>query len=288
MFQKGLLKNLTCFSLVVDKINMHQAFDLEQDLLELSQEKRFPSPKEVNYRIIITTNNKENEETKIDESAKENFNQIKEAFMGKKDEGGKALVIQLNEDQRIVSKFEKVNHYYVVCNNDRDKFLLLFAMKKLSLVQGKTVIYVNDVIQAYRIKFFLARFKLKTFVIAPEMAKQQISSIIHFFTIGQFDTVIVLNSGYQQPLPPFKEVNFAINFQQPETYAQYKDIGAQIENEQGAMISFFTPEEEKKSELMLTVQKKTTKAYGRNDMIRCLPVIWHELVRMKSRTDEVF
>ena len=29
VYQKGLLKNQTCFSLVVDKINMHQAFDLE-------------------------------------------------------------------------------------------------------------------------------------------------------------------------------------------------------------------------------------------------------------------
>ena len=38
MFGKGILstKNAKCFGLVVDKINMHQAFDLDQDLIELS------------------------------------------------------------------------------------------------------------------------------------------------------------------------------------------------------------------------------------------------------------
>ena len=58
----------------------------------------------------------------------------------------KALVIQLNEDHREVSKFEKINHYYAVCKNDLDKYLLLFLLKKLSLVQGKLVIYANDLI----------------------------------------------------------------------------------------------------------------------------------------------
>jgi ATP-dependent RNA helicase DDX56/DBP9 len=90
----------------------------------------------------------------------------------------------LNEDQRKVSKFEQINHYYVLCKNDLDKYLFLFALKKLSLIEGKLIIYANTIIQAYRIKFFLNRFQIKAFVISPEMAKQQITSIIHFFQIG--------------------------------------------------------------------------------------------------------
>ena len=104
----------------------------------------------------------------MDESQKENYNQIKKSFMGK----DKALVIQLNEDQRVVSKFEKINHYYVMCKNDQDKFLMTFILKKLSLIQGKLVIYCNDVMQAYKLKFFFNRFHMKAFVLAPEMAKQ--------------------------------------------------------------------------------------------------------------------
>jgi hypothetical protein len=29
------------------------------------------------------------------------------------------------------------------------------------------------------------------------------------------------------------------------------------------------------------------KAYGRSDMMRCIPIIWHEISRVKSRVDEV-
>ncbi len=32
------------------------------------------------------------------------------------------MIIQLNEEQHKVSKFEKINHYYVLCKNDLDKY----------------------------------------------------------------------------------------------------------------------------------------------------------------------
>ena len=62
-----------------------------------------------------------------------------------------------------------------------DKFLMVFALKKLAMIQGKVVIYANDIVQAYRLKFFFNRFHLKAFVLSPDMAKQQTASVIHFF-----------------------------------------------------------------------------------------------------------
>ena len=29
------------------------------------------------------------------------------------------------------------------------------------------------------------------------------------------------------------------------------------------------------------------KAYGRDDMMKCIPIIWHEISRVKGRVDEV-
>jgi len=69
---------------------MHQAFDLEQELVEVASLNKFPKPKEVLNRIILTTNTKEDAE---DEHQKDNFNKLKESFLGPKDKGGKALVI---------------------------------------------------------------------------------------------------------------------------------------------------------------------------------------------------
>jgi hypothetical protein len=207
---------------VIDKVNLHQAFDLDQDLIELVQTcPNFPKQENVISRTIITTNNKSDNPLE-DDAQKENYNQIKKSYMGKQ----KALVIQLNEDHREVSKFEKINHYYAVCKNDLDKYLILFLLKKLSLVQGKLVIYANDLIQAYRIKFFFNRFHMKAFVLSPDMAKQQLTSIMHFFQIGQFDILVALSQGYPEPLPPMKEVSNIINFEIPESYAAYKASGS--------------------------------------------------------------
>ena len=48
-----------------------------------------------------------------------------------------------------------------------------------------------------------------------------------------------------------------------------------------------TPQEEKKDGILNTIQKKMTKNYGRKDILRCTPVIWHEISRIKSRVEEV-
>ena len=199
----------------------------------------------------------------------------------------KALIIQLNEDQRQISKFEKINHYYIMCNNDTDKFLMLFALKKLGLVEGKLAIYVNDLIQAYRLKFFFNRFHLKAFVLSPEMAKQQIASIIHFFSIGQFDIVIGLNEGYNEQAPVLKDLAFIVNFEVPDTYRRYKETGGQIDREDGAIINLVTAAEEKKNGTLAGYQKKMTKAFQRNGILKCIPILWHEVTKMKGRVDQV-
>ena len=74
-------------------------------------------------------------------------------------------------DDHNFSIFEKLSHYYAVCKDDTDKFLLTFTLKKLGMVEGKLMIYAATIIQAYRLKFFFNRFQIKAFVLAPEMAK---------------------------------------------------------------------------------------------------------------------
>jgi hypothetical protein len=39
--------------------------------------------------------------------------------------------------------------------------------------------------------------------------------------------------------------------------------------------------------MLNTIQKKMLKAYSRSDMLKCIPIIWHEVSRVKSRVDEV-
>ena len=97
--------------------------------------------------------------------------QIKSTFMGTE----KALIIKLNPqnhaDNKSLSLYEQISHLYVMTEHDLDKYILLFSFVKLAILQGKTVIMCNDVIEAYRIKLFLNKFSLKAFVLAPEMPR---------------------------------------------------------------------------------------------------------------------
>ena len=62
---------------------------------------------------------------------------------------------------------------------------------------------------------------MKAFVISPEMAKNQIQSVIHFYHIGQFDILIMLNDPdvYKQEL---EGIDYVVHFDLPSTYNQYK------------------------------------------------------------------
>ena len=125
---------------------------------------------------VIITSTVQNES--LDDQS--DFKDIKNAYIGEK----KALTIQMNEEEGEKTDFEQIAHLYSFCKTSLDKFILLFSLVKLAMVEGKTLILVKDITQAYRIKFFLQKFSLTSFVIAQDMPKNQVGSILHFFHIG--------------------------------------------------------------------------------------------------------
>ena len=120
----------------------------------------------------------------------------------------------MKEEETEKTDFEQVAHLYSFCKTSLDKFILLFSLIKLAIIEGKTLIVVNDIIEAYRIKMFLKKFSLQSFVLAPDMPKNQISSILHFFHIGQFNLLIMLHTGYAIR-PQVKELVNIVNFDMP-------------------------------------------------------------------------
>lgn len=258
-------------SLVIDKLDMQSALDLTKDLIKIAE----LQPKKPSFKTIITTQFKGIE-------ADENEAKVKKAFMGEE----KALIIQLNEDQRVKSKFETTEHFYIQCQSYLEKFIILFTFLKLGLLEGKTVIYTNDLIQAYRIKLFLSRFALKSFVLSPELPKNQFKSLIHFFHIGQFSILIALQSGYSHQ-PELKTVANVINFEAPPKYNQYKQNGTHIDQDGGSVLTLVQPSTKEEMEALALYQRKLHKAFSRENMIKCIPVMWQELVKIKSRVEDV-
>lgn len=84
-----------------------------------------------------------------------------------------------------------------------------------------------------------------------------------------------------------KDLAFIVNFELPDTYRRYKENGGQIDREDGAIINLVTAAEEKKNSTLAGYQKKMAKAFSRNDMLKCVPILWHEVTKMKGRVDQV-
>jgi len=104
------------------------------------------------------------------------------------------------------------------------------------------------------------------------MPKNQISSIMHFFHIGQFDIIIMLHSGYSKR-PVLKEVATIFNFDAPATYNLYKENAQLISEENGTALTLYTTDEDDMQRLEL-VQRKCQKNFGRGEMMQCLPLLW--------------
>lgn len=96
--------------------------------------------------------------------------------------------------------------------------------------------------------------------------------------------MVVLQSGYSFQ-PEFKNISHVINFDAPPKYNQYKENGCHIEFDNGSELTLISPSKEK--EQLELYQRKLMKAYSIPNMIKCIPVIWEELMKIKSRVEDI-
>lgn len=62
----------------------------------------------------------------------------------------------------------QLQQYSVRCEEE-DKFLLIYTLLKLGLVQGKSLVFVRDVDRCYRLKLFLEQFSIPACVLNSEL-----------------------------------------------------------------------------------------------------------------------
>uniref|UniRef100_A0A8C7C595 RNA helicase n=1 Tax=Neovison vison TaxID=452646 RepID=A0A8C7C595_NEOVI len=64
---------------------------------------------------------------------------------------------------------DQLRQFQVVCQTEEDKFLLLYALLKLSLVRGKSLLFVNTLERSYRLRLFLEQFSIPACVLNGEL-----------------------------------------------------------------------------------------------------------------------
>jgi ATP-dependent RNA helicase DDX56/DBP9 len=75
-------------------------------------------------------------------------------------------------------------------NELRVTVLLIYAMFKLQLIKGKTIIFVGDVDRSYRTKLFLEQFGIKSVVLNHELPLQSRTHIVEEFNKNIYNILI--------------------------------------------------------------------------------------------------
>lgn len=95
------------------------------------------------------------------------------------------IILKLEEPKNI----GKLLQFYVMTPID-DKYLILYVFLKLGLLQGKGLIFVNDLNKCYKLKLILQQFFINAAVLNAEMPLNSRLHILDEFNRGVFDLLI--------------------------------------------------------------------------------------------------
>merc|ERR1712087_587017 len=74
---------------------------------------------------------------------------------------------------------------------------VLYTLLKLQLVQGKILMFVRNIDQAYRMKIFLERFSINSAVLNAELPHATRQNIIQAFNQSLVELLIATDSGFR-------------------------------------------------------------------------------------------
>ncbi|KAI9769028.1 MAG: ATP-dependent DNA/RNA helicase [Geoglossum umbratile] len=95
-------------------------------------------------------------------------------------------VLKLEEDEEGGGG---VSQHVVRCAED-EKFLLIYVIFKLKLINGKCIIFVGDIDRCYRLKLYLEQFGIKSCVLNSELPVNSRIHIVEEFNKNVYDIII--------------------------------------------------------------------------------------------------
>ncbi|KAK0168734.1 hypothetical protein PV327_002505 [Microctonus hyperodae] len=80
--------------------------------------------------------------------------------------------------------------HYSLAAEENDKAAILYALLKLRLIRGKSIIFVNTVDRCYKLKLFLEQFGIPTCVLNSELPATSRCRAVTQFNTGTYDIII--------------------------------------------------------------------------------------------------
>merc|ERR1711997_528165 len=90
---------------------------------------------------------------------------------------------------------------YQIRIEEEDKFVLIYALFKLKLVHGKTIVFVNSVDRCYKVKLYLEQFSIPVCVLNSELPNTTRCHIVSQFNKGLYDVVVASDETFLEAMP---------------------------------------------------------------------------------------
>ena len=97
--------------------------------------------------------------------------------------------VTLKLEEPPLAPLSQLSHYSLAAE-ENDKAAILYALLKLNLVRGKTIIFVNTVDRCYKLKLFLEQFGIPTCVLNSELPALSRCRAVTQFNSGTYDIII--------------------------------------------------------------------------------------------------
>merc|ERR1712226_143123 len=108
--------------------------------------------------------------------------------------------VTLNLEEDFLPEDSQLTQYQIRIEEE-DKFVLIYALFKLKLVHGKTIVFVNSVDRCYKVKLYLEQFSIPVCVLNSELPNATRCHIVSQFNKGLYDVVVASDETFLEAMP---------------------------------------------------------------------------------------
>merc|ERR1711981_198774 len=108
--------------------------------------------------------------------------------------------VTLNLEEDSLPEDSQLTQYQIRIEEE-DKFVLIYALFKLKLVHGKTIVFVNSVDRCYKLKLYLEQFAIPVCVLNSELPNVTRCHIVSQFNKGLYDVVVASDETFLDTVP---------------------------------------------------------------------------------------
>ena len=144
------------------------------------------------------------------------------------------VVLKLTEPDGADEAEPQITEYTVPVASDKDRFTALYAVLKLNVINGKVIIFVNDVLRCFRLRLFFDRFSIRTSVLNSNLPLVSRLHTIQEFNRGAIQILLAADDSdiIGDGIEPLKDGDDEKTFDDPDEMDEEED-----EDEEGEKVN---------------------------------------------------